>query len=688
MKTHPLRHAAITVLALCAGLATALPSRAAALNLQYEQANSPNGPWRPVDPASETRQADGSFSVEPEGQRYFRLRIQSQSNAPTVIRLGTLNSNSATRLNVRLRDVNRFLRPITIEPDGGTNDPIPVIDPSLPEVVAWSDAVLASNAVPIYDPVHANGLEPAYLEVKVHAPRTLRRNGIEGSEAAPGINRGGFLLGLTDTDVSIPQFDTEGETISEQLVAQLGMVDGAGRRVLTPPAGHKIMRFGPTFHVLENPAGEAIASIGAQPVRLPHDLLTRFPNGGGGDHDGTTPIPTNRPPMTGFRPYSNYFELKQDYLSSPVFQELRRRRLARLRQELDVEGGRPPIAPESIRMTLGTTNVILASVSVDDFFLDDDDADNDQAPFLTITRLRTGGLRLVATRWGDGELVVRAGRQTYKFDVRVPFPIIRPLGEPKGNNFVPGWQEPRVWTAGDYSEQPRYYQLKRDRWCDSVGCGPTAWAILLAWWDRHGVPSAFAVGSGSALITSLRTQDAPFWLDQDNSPGGYGRVVKLYDTLHESCDVICDPFSDSGATAPGDMVDGIWAALMPGLSTGRNGVPLLFVPVPDPALGYYYRWSWDLSDPDWNEPSNVIRRANKKGRPAVVGLGWLWHYGVSYAYRYQELKAAADGPVLATRRWFRVNEGWGKDSGAWYSGGDTFLGADLKLRQRFIPPVP
>ena len=216
-----------------------------------------------------------------------------------------------------------------------------------------------------------------------------------------------------------------------------------------------------------------------------------------------------------------------------------------------------------------------------------------------------------------------------------------------------------------------------------------AWAILLGWWDRHGVPSAFTVGSSaSSRRNSLRTSDAPFYLDYDDSPSGYDRVISLYDVLHDSCDTICNPFGEAGATPPGDMVEAWWEPTKWGRRTDAAGT---FWPYPAPvpsnaAMGYWYSWSWDLMDPDWNEPSNVIRRANKKGRPAIVGLGWLWHYGVSYAYRYQEFKATENGDPILVRRWFKVNEGWGKDHGEWYSGGDTFLGFDLKLTQRHIPP--
>jgi hypothetical protein len=113
----------------------------------------------------------------------------------------------------------------------------------------------------------------------------------------------------------------------------------------------------------------------------------------------------------------------------------------------------------------------------------------------------------------------------------------------------------------------------------------------------------------------------------------------------------------------------------------EGGPTYLWLPKVAGYLGYSYTWAWDLTDPDWNEPSNRIRSSIKKGRPAIVGLGWLWHYALAYAYRYQEFKVTPN-IVLLRRRWFKCNQGWGKSSGAWYCGGDTFLGASIKPVQK------
>jgi hypothetical protein len=206
--------------------------------------------------------------------------------------------------------------------------------------------------------------------------------------------------------------------------------------------------------------------------------------------------------------------------------------------------------------------------------------------------------------------------------------------------------------------------------------------MLLAWWDRQGVPSAFAEQTAyQSLAFSLRTADATLHIDED-VPSSYARIFEELDEIYEACDVICNPFSDAGGTPPGDMVDAVY----PVTAYARGWVGSVQLPDQFRYMGMSYGWAWDLMDPDWNEPSNKIRTSIKAGRPAIVGLGWMWHYGVAYAYLVQDWKVTENGPAIYRRRWFKVNEGWNKDSGAWYSGGDTFLGTNLKFWQRHLPP--
>ncbi|MBM3846683.1 MAG: hypothetical protein FJ405_10430 [Verrucomicrobia bacterium] len=338
----------LTFMALGVGILgpIAPESRAAAFDLQYEGATSVNGPWLTIPPNQRTSQADGSVAVEAGNLKFFRLRIQggNTSSPPSVIRIGSLPPSSGLRLSTRVTELGRFLRPLVPIPGNDTNPPLQTPLEGLARVAAWENARFASNAIPIYDPAWQGGREPAYVEIKVvGAEDETTDRGLGGSTREHNFHRGSILLSLTDEDVGIPFFSTRGETPAERLVAQLGLVDGAGRRVLTPPAGHRVMRYGPIFHVLENSAGLPVASLGAQPFKLPADLLSRYPDGRRGDGNASDPEPTDNTTLgraLGFRQYRDYAEFKNDYLSNSVYRTLRDRRAIRARTEMDIEAGR------------------------------------------------------------------------------------------------------------------------------------------------------------------------------------------------------------------------------------------------------------------------------------------------------------------------------------------------------------
>ena len=270
-----------TVRLVCVALwLGALAAQGAAVDLVYEHATSPTGPWRPVAASDQTHRADGSITVESGPIHFYRLRIdQAGANAPSFVRLGSLTPDSASRLNTRIGELSRFLRPLAITRGTDTSDPTSETLADLTVVDAWRGTTFASNTIPIYDPAYRNGLEPAYLEIKVLGSPTPRRNGVDGTDRESGNHRGSILMSLGDQDVGIPYFNTEGETPTERLVAKLGLVDGAGRRILTPPAGHKVLRYGPTFHVLEDPTGEAVASEAVAPRFVSRPVLAKTSSG-------------------------------------------------------------------------------------------------------------------------------------------------------------------------------------------------------------------------------------------------------------------------------------------------------------------------------------------------------------------------------------------------------------------------
>jgi len=179
--------------------------------------------------------------------------------------------------------------------------------------------------------------------------------------------------------------------------------------------------------------------------------------------------------------------------------------------------------------------------------------------------------------------------------------------------------------------QPRYYQYERPEWCCLTGCGPVAWAILFAWFDiNRGVEHAFR-GEGFG-------QDPPMTL---NSYSNRMRVLKAYDELHDYCNVICSPFSQQGGTWPTSMTSAFKTYTWP------------------PAIVHALRrgWSTRATTGRWPDAGALPSRdAILGGRPAVTGLGWMWHYVVAYQSifkRPQTESRSADpavAPAVVTRR--------------------------------------
>jgi len=93
------------------------------------------------------------------------------------------------------------------------------------------------------------------------------------------------------------------------------------------------------------------------------------------------------------------------------------------------------------------------------------------------------------------------------------------------------------------------------------------------------------------------------------------------------------------------------------------------------------RRSWKINSVTgtWPEAGALrCRDAIKDGYPAVVGLGYMWHYALAYGYAYETYDLGAG--YNATIRYLKCNMGWGPDvSPRWYNLGDTFYAADVKI---------
>jgi hypothetical protein len=257
----------------------------------------------------------------------------------------------------------------------------------------------------------------------------------------------------------------------------------------------------------------------------------------------------------------------------------------------------------------------------------------------------TGGIAIFAAVSGEGYLRVRIGSVEREFHLTIVDqrnPGVRPQNVSE------------TWTyayAGDWQMQPRYYQFERPEWCRLTGCGPVAWAILFAWFDlNRGVDHAFR-GEGIG-------QDPPRTID---SWTNRNRVFRAYNELHDYCDVICSPFSQQGGSWPTRMTAALktytlWHASIGALGRGWN------------TRAVTGRWPAEGALP--------TRNAIQGGRPAVTGLGWMWHYVVAYGYAFHQVR---QGHLTFHHRYIKCNMGWNNVEPRWYKLVDTFYSANVRL---------
>lgn len=628
---------------LCASILVALSSSVFAqtnlLKLDYQWADSVNGPWtKPPNDQTYVQQDGSLLTLTTETQKFFRLSIEqidSEDVETPAVQVVELRPNTVEIAEDHLRWML-----VTLLEDSGTNSPA---------ANTWSNASLAPIAYKVFDPAYQDGNEPAYIEFKIisdYQPAEKPAEFLVGNEVSPVTDLGHILVSLYEGDSPVPEFgDEEGPTPCEQLLQRVDHLSNI-----------KIMRFGPTFATVENERGELIANAGADPFKVPDDVTRYADQTFKGEFDSETA--KDAPPDGYGGPkilathYKSYEAFKTDYLANPVYQLLRSRKAQMAAGEWALLDGKPLPEPDVISVDPGGEVQVLAGQTITRVFVDDDSPEDQPLAMVSMNPFG-GGLLITGLNGGDAPLTVQTPTGIHHFELHVV-----PLTPP--DEFTPGWQDPRdSRIPGGFESTPKYEQTRDGYlWCPKVGCGPVAWAILFGHWDRRNVPAAFYRDIPGDFTISV----APTSVSGDPS-----RIYAVYADLHDYCDVICETVSGAGATAPGDMVEA--------------GPSYLWLPKQLGYLDFTYAWSWDLTDPDWNEPSNYIRSSIKNGRPAIVGLGWLWHYAVAYKYRYQEYKLTPDF-VLLRRRWFACNEGWGKDHGVWYSGGDTFFGASIKPTQK------
>lgn len=630
-----------------AGLMLAVSARAELVTLSYESATQPGGPWSPIDLRTLHVNPDGTATVNSPAQRtFYRLRIvgNGQDGSFPVVPVADL---PAPVLEVARRHLTLM---------GGSN----TMDGE------WSGVVISPFASSVGD---IGGRGSSLVELKVISapgnPR-LRKGFTPNSSDDPPVDRGSIVVSLDRSNLPILEFTTEGPTRTEEL-----LIRAAG----AAPA--RILRYGPTFWAAENAKGELIANHGTEPFAIPHSFSNHLSRRFSGVVDTETGQ-SNMPPNLGIRAthYRSYSEMKKDYAVNPVIETMRKRRAEYARIQWNLEEG---VVPPTLTVRVGQTLTLLADKSIDRAVLHWEGA----GTLATVTPGRVNGLRVTGVQVGSAPLYIRMDESLENYVLQVlPPGIAGPPTLADSGTFTIRDTEA---YAGNWSDQRHYYQLRDGDWCDLVGCGPAALAMLFGWWDARGVPSVFYTNPTS--FGSIRDSDAPADL---KTVSKRSTLRAAYRWLHDYCDVICSPTSDEGATLPDDLIEGYYDYLFH-VSGDIGTATLLFASYGKPLVGYSSSWAYDYWGDDWDESGSKVATGIKNGRPGVIGLGVLWHYAVAYGYiRDNIVVPSPNGGFLniGCKRYLKCNEGWQGSGPHWYSAHEVFLGLTARIWQKRDPVNP
>lgn len=610
---------------------------AGAVRVWTEYSNTLNGPWTPVDPSTLPVDANGHMVLPTEGgSLFFRTRIAA---AGDMLRQEVPVSALPPEITAHADNVLRTSRARSGDPE------------------AWpEDAVLHPVAIPVFDGAQEQRDTAAFIEFKVvrgapTAPSTAPL--LKFAEDAPQPATLGFILvSLAETEVPVPQFATRGESISEQLA----------RLARTP--NFRLVRFGGDFWAAEDAQGHLLANLGAHPWKPDPAMLTQLTQDlvWEGDDDTRT---NSEPTVPSFQVqfYESYAAFKTDFRVNPVYVALRQQRAARAQAEWQIARG---VLPQVVQLTPGQSLLLLPGVTITRHYLDTEDEVRvaDATP-----ATEGGGITVTGIAPGDGLLEVQAGSSIHRFSIRVtsatPAPA-SPPPPPPPSDFVPGWQRVYEKFVGSYETQPKYAQMKHSEWQGYIGCGPNAWATLLAWWERER-------GNYLAFGYNFYT-DAPAEY-YDGAPKN--RLKPVIKELRSISGGVYNPFDDSFATPPDSMPKSVLGV------TGFYSITGWM------SRSWKMRWSDFAQTLNGDGGAKEVRDAIKNNYCAVVGLGNYWHYGVAYGYTVDQFQHTENGPVIATRRWLRCNMCWGpKPSNAhWRDYYDTFFSSRLRLKRNSSAPA-
>jgi hypothetical protein len=532
----------------------------------------------------------------------------------------------------------------------------------------WANAELAPFATPLGEPNVPGG--PSHFEFKVISkPKPTAGGGMRkfASDQKNVYDRGYIVCSATDADLPVCQFATEGSTPVEILLRKCGNVVPA-----------RIVRYGGTFWVAENEQGELIANHGGEPFKYPSEYLAYLTTYTKGVFD-TESTTKQRPPTSKAVPgfFAIYADFKNDYITNAVHKLLRRRLAENAKIFWDAERG---IMPAILRVDVGETNSFLTRSVIDQLTIDDELNIRTAAD---VDILKAGGIRVYGRFAGRTPIVVRTGENLTAYVVEVA-PAIAPakkISEIAAVVFGEAyWRTVAEDYAGNWGDQMKWWQLRDNvRWCNAVGCGPTALGMLLGWWEhKNSVESAFYTSATS--FESLSTIDAPYELDTLSKRA---KVRAAYIPLHDLCDVICSPVSDEGATLPDDLIEGWFNYLMPVAEPG--GAASLLYGSGQALVGHTTPWALGGG---WDYSGKTVAVGIKDGHPGVIGLSSLLHYAVAYGYKRVDKFNKVNGVEQSlgiSKRYLKCNEGWGESSATWYAAEPVYLGLTTSMWQKRAP---
>lgn len=521
-------------------------------------------------------------------------------------------------LNILMEDVPTVTKSIATDLLGSSRD-----------LEGWEDAMLGPIVFPVYTP----GIPgPAYMEFALlgpqpeppdmpfgdpgHKPEPLARTEKPLIIGDCGMPRGHILVSLTEDDFPIVSFATEGPTRTERL-----------RRMCGTSAA-RIVRYLGGFTVAEDENGKLIGYLGEPPLRFASGILDYAD-----EHyeEWVNPKDSYHPPAppVQFGPYASYEEFKNDYLGSVVYQEMRKRLKEAAKPEWDAELGR---VPEEIVIPLDQDVVILEKRVVKSLTLDD--------PSLVNYKILAMGVQMNGQKPGVTPMHVL-------FDDATEADYILGVGQqPLASEEPTGleWTSWQYWYA-DFTSFQRNYSQEPGGDCVS-GCGATAWVLMYGFWDMWDclatafgqpdlIPGDLIEGCPTPLRNNAAVRDCTWY------------IVPRIETW-------CS--GSEGATNPWDMDGGhAWAG-------HQDGV-----------IDHYARYTSPLLAWTWNGPRELAESEIKNDRPSVVGFDW--HYGLAYGFRYRERRGTWTGWVYARRREVLVNMGWGGTAPEWHNAEDLWYAA-------------